>query len=478
MVVGTGRKVGTSTIAQGLLIALKRAGLSVAVGKVGPDIVDTTHHRRISGRLTHSLDLWMLSAEQLNHCLCRLSGGAEFILLEGQSGIFDNYPSDYAVKLEAEVASMLGTPVVLVVDGRGYAESIAALVRGFASYQKNFPIAGVIVNWVRDDAHNKLLRAAIEGQGGVRYLGGVPVGDPMMISGAQVAGAEENPSLLTRNRVMAVGDLVQKAIDLTAIREVAKTATPLPTTKAILAGLPRRCRIAVADDAAFHLTFQDNLDLIRRAGAELVAFSPLADIKLPSDAGGLYLPNAYMTLYAADLEANEAIRTAIREFANAGGAIYAEGGAVAYLCKRLVAPGGEKYTMVGLIPGTATAVNTTNENVETMYCEITAREETVITRIGDKFRGMRESKWLVRLEEKVLNCFQMRDRRVLLDQNQRDTPPAMEGLSPLPHVIATTIVPHWGSNPRMATMFVDAVTASLPTLSSKIRAKDGEKTSS
>lgn len=461
LLVGMSSGVGTTTVAQGLVVALKRKGTPVAVAKIGSSLVDVTHHRRISGRLAHTLDFWMLSQRQVLDCFARLTGGAELILVEGEEGLFDELPSDCCYRSIAEFAQALKIPVVLLVKAQGMEESIAALVHGYSTYHPELRIRGVIANWVDGEAHNQRLKKAIERLGGPAYLGGIPIGDLTLLADTiQGSGPDEHKSLLTRNRVIACGDLVQNAVDIPLLRELASRVEPLVVKKSILEGAPRRCRIAVADDAAFHLTIQDNLDLIRRAGAELVAFSPLADVKLPSDTSGIYFPDSYTALYAQDLQTNEAIRNAIREFAENGGVIYAEANSVGYLCRRFVTTEGEKYAMAGVIPGFASTVSS-NQDLITQYCELQAREETVVTRIGDKFRGVRIPRLLIRLESKVVTCFQLRERHALLDSKQPNSPHSLEGLSPFPHVIATTIQAHWGSNPKMAQMFVDSATAYL-----------------
>jgi cobyrinic acid a,c-diamide synthase len=462
MIVGTGKGVGTSTITLGLLVALKRAGVSVALSKIGNSLVDATHQRRIAGRLAHTLDLWMLSSSQLLSSLARLSVGAELIIVEGEQGLFDAHASDFSFAREADFAAQFNIPVILVIDARGYAESISALVSGFSKFSPCLNIAGVIANWVQNDEHNNRLKAAIESQNGPKYLGGVRIGDSLLFAQSGSNNTEENLSLLTRNRVIAVGDLVNASVDLTTIRALAENTQRLEVESSALSGLPRECRVAVADDAAFHLTVQDNLDLIRRAGAEIVAFSLLADNRIPIHSGALYLPSGYLQLYATDLHANEAMKNAVFEFAKSGGAIYAEGDSLAYLCKNIVTKDGDVFPMVGLIPGTANAVQVDARGAHSEYCEVTAFEETIFARIGDKFRGFREARWLIRLESKIMNCFKVRNRAMLLSANRKTEPPAIEGLSPLPHVIATALQIHWASNQKMARMFVESAKANTP----------------
>ncbi len=464
MVVGTGCGVGTSTIIQGLIVALKRSGVSLALGKVGSSLVDATHQRRLAGRLAHTLDFWMLSKPQVHSSLARLSVGAELVIIEGQYGLFDTRPQDFSFQRDADFAARFGIPVILVVDARGYREGIAALVKGFMTFFPDAKLFGVIANWVESEEHGECIRSAIEALRGPRYLGGVPRSEALQPFLSVQGGVEENKSLLTRNRIIAAGDLIGNSIALNLLREGAAAAPQLEVDPETLQALPRQCRIAVADDASLHLTIQDNLDLIRRAGAEIVAFSPLADVKLPARTSALYIPSGYVGLYAADLQANQAIRAAIREFAQQGGAIYGEGDAVAYLFEEVMTRKGEKFSMVGLIPGVATEVVDAVGQERLSYCELVSREDTIMSRTGDRFRGVRDNRWIYRSDQKAVQCFQLRDRTTLLRAEGRESPGHLEGFSPLPHVVTTTVQLHWGSLPSMARMFCDSARACAPSV--------------
>ncbi|MCB0346806.1 MAG: cobyrinate a,c-diamide synthase [Bdellovibrionales bacterium] len=458
LVAGIGRKVGTSTVILGLLVNLKRAGISVAMAKVGPSLVDTTIHRRVAGRLSHTMDSWMLDKQQLQSATARLSAGAEMIIFEGNAGIYDKSEPGGSFETLAEFARNLSTPIVLVVDAFGLRESIAAIVQGACQYG-GAHVMGVIANRVHNEAHNNCLRDAVERLGGPKYIAGIPIGDERLISGGTFGQAQGNPSLLTRNRLLEVGSLVNTYLDLDALREVASHAGTFLVDKALTRGENRRCRIAVADDAAFHLTIQDNLDLMRRAGAEIVAFSPLADIKLPPKTGGIYIPGGYVHLYAKDLSANESMLGSIRNFANAGGAIYTEGNSIAYMCREAVLYSGISYKMLGLLPGVATSSVEETSVVDPVYSEVVTNQATILSRTGDVFRGLRDTRWLIRTDEKVLRCFQVADRHAKSD----GTASALmmkEGYSPLPHVLVTSMQAHWGSNASLARMFVDSASAS------------------
>ncbi len=449
---------GVSTVFLGLLVALSKAGVSTAVANIGPSLVQTTHYRRISGRFAHTIDLWSISRDQAVQSFAKLSAGADMVLFSGDVGIYDYLFPTCWVPHEAGIADALQMPVVLVVDAKGYRETIAALVKGLVDYWPHGRIAGVIANRIRNKKHNYLIRKAIESLNGPVYLGGVPVGDQSVLG--EPEGSNVNPSLLPRSRILGCGDLVGKSVDLQALLSIAKTSEPIKVPSSALASGQLRCRIAVADDVAFHLTIQDNLDLLRRAGAKLVAFSPIADHKLPSDIDAIYLSSGYVQLYATDLQANEGMLNEIANFAQRGGAIFAEGSSAAYLSRKIVLSNGEIFNMVGAIPAVANAVKADTEWGNPLYCEVTCVTDSPISKRGQMARGYRDSRWLIRLEGKVPQAFKVLE----VDINSGEGSKGQlvyedDGLMPLPNIIASTVQIHWASNPAFAENFIAYMTA-------------------
>lgn len=447
-ITGTHRGVGVSTIVLGLIVALRRRGTGVGAAKIGISLAEPTHFRRVMGRLSYTMDPWLLSPEQLRESLGRLMAGTELAIFEGSRGLYDSEGRDSAFANEAEVAEWLGTPVVLVVDARGLDESIGALVHGYATFRKA-RVAGVIANRIRDAEHNALLESAVQELPGVRYLGGVAVGDPHQTGGTLAGLQIHNPSALTRNRVIGTGALIEAGVRLDELLELGSQASVLPLPTTLPPQVPKMCRLAVADDQAFHLNAQDNLDLIRRSGGELVAFSPIADRRIPADATALYLPGGYIHLYAADLAANGAMLEAIRQFAQNGGRIYAEGASLAYLSRRVVLFNGASHEMVGLLPGVASAVIDDSQPSVYTYVELTAQSDTLICERGTVMRGMRDNRWSLRLESAVRSQCTVHER--LENSNVR----LEDGYAPLPNVFISRANIHWGSACSLSTRFVE-----------------------
>ena len=450
--VGSHRGVGASTILLGLLVSLRRFGHSVGMSKLGASLVETTHHRRILSRLAYSLDPWMLDRDQLVEGLVRLAGGAEIAFIEGEGGLLDDLGEDSAYRSNAEAARALGTPIILVVDARGYREGLRALVRGTVSLSGNFPPVGVIANRIDDDEHNAVIRSAVEREGLV-YLGGVRNLESQAALGTISGGVSGNPSTLTRARLVATGNLIESSLDRKRLAEIAGTATPVVAPPISPPSAIRTCRVAVADDQALHLLIQDNLDLVRRAGAELAAFSPLTDRKLPKRIDGIYLPGGYPHIYAGELSRNVPMLRSIREFVAAGGFIYAESTSLPYLCRRMVVYGGSSYEMVGLLPGIATAVVEDSVLNNGSYHDLIVTQRCPIGPVGVKGRGIRDGRWVYRLEEPVETALQTAGRGEQLMSESA----VYDGFMPNRRVFATRLSIHWGRTPSFATDWVAAL---------------------
>ena len=447
---GAARGCGTSTITIGILAALKRAGMTAACGLMGSRLIQATHYRRVTGTLTHSLNAWMLDREQLTQSIARVSGGAEVVLIEGEQALFDDYPHDFSVASDAEAAVYLGAPVILIVDAQSLERTIAALVHGYTTYHPQVRIAAIIANRVRDKQHTERLREAVESLGGPVFLGGVP--DDSRLQDIFQPADPANPSLLSRSGVIAAAEIVQKYVDIERLRAIAAECLPLDIPRHVLSQKSRVCKIAVADDMAFHVTFQSNLDLLRREGAELVAFSPVVDRKLPAGIRGVYLPGGYVHLYASELSANQAMLEALRAHAKSGGALFAEGNSLGYLCQTAVISSGTRLAMVGLVPGNATLLTERTEPDRSAYIEVRSTASTVISRKGERFRGHRDYQWSVRLESAIPTSFELNFRN--RDDGAETLPPIVEGLCPMPNVLVTSVQPHWASNPVIARIFL------------------------
>ncbi|MGE5504776.1 MAG: cobyrinate a,c-diamide synthase, partial [Actinomycetota bacterium] len=296
---------GKTSATLGLLRALVRRGVRVASAKVGPDYIDPAFHAGASGRDCFNLDSWAMRAPTLAGLAAGLAADAELVVAEGVMGLFDGAPVDAAEPdgSTADLARRTGWPVVLVVDARGMAASAAAVIAGFANHQDGVAVAGVIFNRVSGERHAAAIAAACARTlPHVQVLGFLPRADELTIPGRHLGLVQacENPAL--EAFLDGAAQVVARHVDLDGLLALARPGrldAPLPGP--LLPPLGNR--IAVARDEAFAFAYQAALQAWRRAGAELVAFSPLAGEGPDASCDAVYLPGGYPELHAGRLAA-------------------------------------------------------------------------------------------------------------------------------------------------------------------------------
>jgi cobyrinic acid a,c-diamide synthase len=347
---------GKTTVTLGLMEALKRKGLVVAPFKVGPDFIDPGWHRAVTGRPSVNLDGWMCPEEFIRETFAKHTQGADIAVIEGVMGLFDGINGVSEAGSTSQIAKILKSPVILVVDAKSQARSAAALIQGFARFDEDVPLAGVIFNNVGSENHARILREAVEtAVPDVQVFGCIPRDERLRIPSRHLGlvTAEENP--LPEDFLERLASVIADHVDLDGIleksplppggggsgwggsyhdhRSVSTSPTPQPPP---VKGGGALVRIAVARDAAFCFTYEDNLRLLREAGAEIVEFSPLADSQLPEGLGGIYLPGGYPELFADTLAANSGMKEEIRASIERDMPVYAECGGFIYLTENFV----------------------------------------------------------------------------------------------------------------------------------------------
>ncbi len=344
VVAGTHSGSGKTTVTLGLMTALARRGLRVQPFKCGPDFIDPTLHLLATGRLSRNLDLWMSGAPFVRDCFARHGATAEIAVVEGVMGCFDGGAAS-----SAALAKALALPLVLVVDVRSMAESVAALVKGFESLDPELDLAGVILNRVGSRRHLELLSGALREHCRAEPLGTLPRDGAFAIPDRHLGLVMGEEAPLGPDGLARLGDTVAAHVDLDRLLALAATgaARQIPAA-AQFAG--QGVRIGVARDRAFCFYYEDNLDLLRAAGAELVEFSPLAETRLPQGLHGIYLGGGYPELHAEQLAANTTMRAAIRRWSESGKPLYAECGGFMYLTQEIVDFSGCAYPMAGVFP--------------------------------------------------------------------------------------------------------------------------------
>ncbi len=340
---------GKTLVTLGLIRHLSAQGRRVASAKVGPDYIDPAYHSAAGSRDCQTLDSWAMRPALLDDLVSDLNDGSDIIICEGVMGLFDGAAGGGGAT--ADIAARTGWPVVLVVDVRGMAASVAAIVSGFAGHRNDLRVAGVIFNRVASDRHFDLLAAAVRTScPGVAILGGVRRRENLTVPsrhlGLVQAGEAEDLHHLLDTAAAAVAE----DLDITGLADLAADAAMSGQGHADPAVPPLGQHIAVARDMAFAFSYPHLLTGWRRAGAEVTFFSPLAGEGPPDTATAVYLPGGYPELHAGQLAASYGFRDQMLAAADRGAVIYGECGGYMTLGDGLTDAAGVRHQMLGLLP--------------------------------------------------------------------------------------------------------------------------------
>lgn len=406
---------GKTTVATGLMAAFSERGLAVSPHKAGPDYIDPGYHALATGRPGRNLDAFMCGPELVAPLFAHGAAGCDLAVVEGVMGLYDGAAGRGELASTAQVAKLLRAPVVLVVDASSQSRSVAALVHGFASFDPQVRLGGVILNKVGSDRHEVMLREALE-EAGMPVLG-VLRRAPQVATPSRHLGlvpvAERHTDALAS--VSALASQVRAGCDLEALMALARTAPPLdceawspaaaltrgggltsasPASEAQgseggapgdgaapadLGGAPgRRPVVAVAGGPAFTFSYAEHAELLTAAGAEVVTFDPLRDEALPPGTAGLVIGGGFPEMYAPELSANEPLRAAVAAFAAAGGPVAAECAGLLYLGRSL-----DGKPMCGVLDADARM----SERLTLGYREAVAVSDSALARAGTRLRG-------------------------------------------------------------------------------------------
>ncbi|MGW1159947.1 cobyrinate a,c-diamide synthase [Streptomyces sp. NPDC002513] len=371
---------GKTTVATGLMAAFAGRGLAVSPHKVGPDYIDPGYHALATGRAGRNLDAYLCGPELIAPLFLHGARGCDLAVVEGVMGLYDGAAGEGELASTAQVAKVLRAPVVLVVDASSQSRSVAALVHGFASWDPQVRIGGVILNKVASDRHEELLRDALDASGvpvlGVlrrvarvdtpsRHLGLIPV-------------AERRAEAVEAVEAMAAQ--VRQGCDLDALWALARSAGALPDAPWEPPVYDTRARevVAVAGGPAFTFSYAEHTELLTAAGAEVVVFDPLRDERLPDGTAGLVVGGGFPEVYAAELSANEPLRTAVAELALGGAPVAAECAGLLYLCREL-----DGQPLCGVLDASARM----SERLTLGYRDAVAVSDSVLAAAGTRMRG-------------------------------------------------------------------------------------------
>lgn len=373
---------GKTTFTLGLLAALQQQGHSVAAFKIGPDFIDPGLHGRITGKTSRNLDGWMLEETVNRKIFARSASESNLAVVEGVMGLYDGFSGASEAGSTAQMAKWLGLPVLLVVDAGRMARSFAALVKGFAEFDPAVAVCGVAANRVASPGHLRYLQEAMSQIPEVPLLCGLPKRAEAAIPERHLGLFTAEDRVLTERRITELASLISDNLDLAGLVEM------LPEIPADAPDPPARpgpgCRVAVARDEAFCFYYEDNLEVLREQGCEIVFFSPLKDRKPPDYIHGLYLGGGYPELYASALSQNTSMRGSIRMLCRAGMPAYAECGGFMYLCRQMTDTAGTTFDMAGVFPFTT---RMQNRLAALGYREVRLTRDTPLGPVGTLVRG-------------------------------------------------------------------------------------------
>ncbi|MEV6702925.1 cobyrinate a,c-diamide synthase [Streptomyces sp. NPDC051453] len=375
---------GKTTVATGLMAAFAGRGLAVSPHKVGPDYIDPGYHALATGRPGRNLDAYLCGPELVAPLFAHGARGCDLAVVEGVMGLFDGASGQGELASTAHVAKLLRAPVVLVVDASSQARSVAALVHGFASFDPEVRLAGVILNKVGSDRHEAILREALD-ESGVPVFGALRRGAEVMTPSRHlglVPVAERGAEAVAA--VAAMAELVRVGCDLDALYAVARSA-PSSAGAAWEPDAPEspdRKRggplVAVAGGPAFTFSYAEHSELLAAAGAEVVNFDPLRDEQLPDGTGALVIGGGFPEVYASELSANEPLRKAVGELARSGAPVVAECAGLLYLARSL-----DGQPMCGVLDADARM----SERLTLGYRDAVAVSDSVLAANGTRVRG-------------------------------------------------------------------------------------------
>ncbi|CAB3391293.1 cobyrinate a,c-diamide synthase [Kyrpidia spormannii] len=412
LIAGTHSGAGKTTFTVGLMAELRRRGLTVQGFKVGPDYIDPTFHRAVTGRSARNLDTWMVPEEALSESFFRGCAGADVAVIEGVMGLYDGKDPRNDRGSAAQVARLLQVPVILVVDVHSMARSAAAVVLGFQRLDPRVRIVGVVANRVGSPGHAEIIRTAVEGACGIPVLGALP-------RRLDLAAPERHLGLipaLERGELSGwfdeLAQMVRESVNVDRVVELARSAPALGASDPVLFARPPRpprVNLAVAWDAAFHFYYAENLELLEYRGARLLFFSPLAGEEVPEEADGLYIGGGFPEEFAQELSSHRQVLEDLRRRHAGGLPIYAECGGLMYLSRGIETAEGHRYPMAGLVPAWVRMQRTL---AALGYREVVAERDTVLLKAGEKARGHEfHYSHLVEIEEPYPWAYRVSARR-------------------------------------------------------------------
>ncbi|AFY53810.1 cobyrinic acid a,c-diamide synthase [Rivularia sp. PCC 7116] len=452
IIAGERSGVGKTTVTLALLSYLSKRGLQVQSFKVGPDYIDPMFHKYVTNRACRNLDPVLTSESYVKKCFYKYSRLSEYTLIEGVMGLFDGVKtSPLPLSLvrrgvdnfasTAHIAKLLNLPVLLVIDCSRLSGSVAAIVHGYSSFDKDIQIAGVVLNRVGSDRHLSLLKNSLQSLP-IPIIGVLKRQDNITIRDRHL-GLVPTAEIPELNQLIdKLANLGENCFDwenLLPLLQNTEISPPSPPSSPTHS-LPK---IAVAYDKAFNFYYQDNLDLLQELGAELIFWSPLKDKNLPKDIRGMYFGGGFPEVFAQQLAENNRTRDAVKAAIVSGMPTIAECGGLMYLCEQIVDMNGKSWEMVGVLP----TKSVMDKRLTLGYRRATALQDSLLVDAGKTIYGheFHRSSLIVDSDKPLYQTYRF----------DCDEFMGKEGWNSPPNIHASYIHMHWGNSREIPQKFVD-----------------------
>jgi cobyrinic acid a,c-diamide synthase len=355
-IAGLGGDTGKTAVSVGLCRVLHKKGHTVIPFKKGPDYIDMGWLSRGANHPCYNVDLFLMSKDEILSSFSLNTKNADIALIEGNRGLYDGMDLEGSVST-AEIAKLLLSPVILVVDCTKVTRTVAALVLGCQTFDSEVAIKGVILNRLAGLRHESITQKSIEKYCNLPVVGTIPKLKNIAFPGRHLGLVPPQEHPLAEEAIEKAAEVMARYLDVEQLWQIACQAPPIevssmfenppspPFTKGGVGGL---INIGIIRDSAFQFYYPENLDALKRAGARLIEFSALTG-NLPHSLDALYIGGGFPETHASALSANEKLRHVIREAAEEGLPIYAECGGLMYLSEELIWDG-KTYPMVGILP--------------------------------------------------------------------------------------------------------------------------------
>ena len=347
VIAGTGSGCGKTTVSCAVLQALVNRGLNAGAFKCGPDYIDPMFHSKIIGAKCSNLDSFFFDENTLKYLLIKNSQGCDISMIEGVMGFYDGMSMDLYKASTYEVSEITKSPVLLVVDAKGAALSVLAVIHGFLNFLPDNRICGVILNRCTQSTY-QILAPKIEKQfnNKVKPLGFLPKMLDCIIESRHLGLVTADEINNLKHKLDILAKQAEETVEIDEILKIAKNSESVEAEEIRLPKFDEKVRIAVAKDDAFCFYYKDSLELLEELGAEIIEFSPLYDEELPENVQGIYLGGGYPELYKEKLSKNKKMLSSVKKALQNKIPCIAECGGFMYLTEYI----GE-YPMVGYLKG-------------------------------------------------------------------------------------------------------------------------------